>query len=105
MNSYAGDIFIDFPNLYQDYMEKGKCELLVAETHADMFNRFDFGENHTREQQVECCRRSLGLDFIITITPDETIIEYYGDDKWFLWRVEQDWKSYGYGELEIKKVE
>jgi hypothetical protein len=105
MDMYQGDLFIDFPNMWEEYSTTGKTILFVGKTHTDLPSRISWEVDLDRK--IKEYQRTLGMDLLMIISPEKVIVEYRKqntttkDFNWFAYRLENDFGCYGLGEVEI----
>lgn len=84
MDNYSGDLFIDFTNALEHFTNPNEEYPIVfmGKTHADLIDRYEnilVEENkpHGLEDCVKLCKETLGLDFMVEVTPYKVIITNY----------------------------
>lgn len=105
MDRFQGDLFIDFPNIWEEYSTTGKTILFVGKTHADLPSRISWETDF--EKKIKEYQRTLGMDFLMVISPEKVIVEYKKrnatekDFVRFANELRNDFGCYGFGEVEV----
>lgn len=105
MERFQGDLFIDFPDIWEEYSTTGKTILFVGKTHADLPSRISWETDF--EKKIKEYQRTLGMDFLMTIYPEKVVIEYKKRNatekafELFAGRIETDFVIFNFGEVEV----